>query len=241
MNNPLADFHFDLELDSVLNFMGYADPSKARKRIVLTAQEAMSHANEHADSWGQAIEVPLCGIDGEIIKLKCHDNTQVELKSSQLPKILRKASAIVILLVTAGQKITDESRSLMAEGKMSQALAVSATGSAMVVDLMKALTDQIFDYAQSRGLGTTLRVGPGYTGWHLEDQATLFDFYDRDLIPVTLSHGIMMEPEKSLMGIVGLVPGGKQAPEIEPCRICDLNNCDMRKAPFRGYDGQGSS
>lgn len=236
MKNCLADFHFEPDINSVLNFMGYADPQKARPKIRDMAQQELERANEWADSWGCAVEVPLCGIEAEKIFLK-RGEEQVCLHSSQLPKILRKSDAVSILLVTAGRKVTEESRRLMAAGKMTQALAVSAVGSAMVVDLMKALTDRVYEEAKTKEHGITLRVGPGYTGWHLQDQATLFSFYETANIPVTLNHGVMMEPEKSLLGMVGLNPGGKRAPEIEPCRICDLKNCDMRKAPFRGYDG----
>lgn len=238
MQNQLPDYHFDLDIDTVLNFMGYNDPAKARPKIRDTALAEMARVNEWVDSWGAAVEVPLCGIQDDEIYLKKHD-AQVVLKSTQLPKILRKSDAVAILLVTAGRKVTDESRKLVAAGKMSQALAVSAVGSAMVVELMKELTRQVFSGAQQRGYGTTLRVGPGYTGWHLNDQPILFSFYEDHHIPVTLNHGVMMEPEKSLLGMVGLTPGGKEAPEIEPCRICDLKGCDMRKAPFRGFDGQG--
>ena len=245
MENQLASYCFNLELNSVLNFMGYADPERARPKIRLIAEEELARANDFADSWGQAVQVPLCGIRDEEILLKKNDD-QVFLRSAQLPKILRKSDAVSILLVTAGRKITEESRRLMAAGKMTQALAVSAVGSAMVVDLMKELTRQVFTEAQKRNYGTTLRVGPGYTGWHLNDQSTLFSFFDqsagaRGALPITLNHGVMMEPEKSLLGMVGLNPGGKEAPEIEPCRICDLKGCDMRKTAFRGFDGQGQA
>lgn len=236
MKNSLADFQFELDINSVLNFMGYADPQKARPKIRDLALEEMKRANDLADSWGCAVEIPLCGIQEEEIYLK-RGEEQVSLRSSQLPKILRKSDGVAILLVTAGRKVTEESRRLMAAGKMTQALAVSAVGSAMVVDLMKALTDRVYEEAAAKEHGITLRVGPGYTGWHLNDQSTLFSFYETDNIPITLNHGVMMEPEKSLLGMVGLNPGGKRAPEIEPCRICDLKGCDMRKVAFRGFDG----
>jgi len=240
MENRLAGFQFDLDINSVLNFMGYADTSKVRPKIRDMAVEAMAQAQQFEDSWGCAVEVALCGIREEEIFLR-RGVEQVSLRSAQLPKILRKSDAVSILLVTAGRKITDESRRLMAAGKMTQALAISAVGSAMVVDLMKVLTDQVYEEAQARDHGITLRVGPGYTGWHLNDQPTLFSFYEADEIPITLNHGVMMQPEKSLLGMVGLNPGGKRAPEIEPCRICDLKGCDMRKAPFRGFDGQSAA
>lgn len=232
--NRLADYQYQLELDRVLNFMGYNDPSKARKPVLKIVEEQMARAADFAEPWAAAVEVPLCGIENDRIHLK-HGLDQLVLKSDQLPKILRHAESVVVLLASAGDKTTQESRRLMAEGKQGQALAIDAIGSAMVVEAMKALTDQVSADAERRGYGTTLRVGPGYTGWHFGDQAILFRFFeDRPGLPITMSDGIMMQPQKSLLGMVGLNPGGKKAPEIEPCRLCDLQNCTMRKAPFRG-------
>jgi uncharacterized protein len=232
--NRLAGYRYQLERDSVLNFMGYGDTSKARKPVLKIADEYLARAAEFSEPWAASVEVPLCGIENDKIHLK-HGMDQVVLHSEQLPKILRNAESVVILLASAGDKTTEESRRLMADGKQGQALAVDAMGSAMVVEAMKALTDQVSAEAQQRGYGTTLRVGPGYTGWHFGDQAILFRFFEgRPGLPVTMSDGIMMRPQKSLLGMVGLNPGGKKAPEIEPCRLCDLQNCMMRKAPFRG-------
>lgn len=230
--NRLAGYRYQLDRDSVLNFMGYSDPSKARKPVLKIADEHMARAEAFAEPWATSIEVPLCGIEHDKIYLK-HGLEQVALHSEQLPKILRHAESVVILLASAGDKTTEESRRLMADGKQGQALAIDAVGSAMVVEAMKALTDSVAAEAEQRGYGTTLRVGPGYTGWHFGDQAILFKFFEgRAGLPITMSDGIMMRPQKSLLGMVGLNPGGKKAPEIEPCRLCDLQNCMMRKAPF---------
>ena len=236
MNNQLSEHNYNLDMDTVLNFMGYSDFSKVRDKVRLIAEKEILRVDEFHEPWGQSIETSVCGIEQGDVFLKKNESS-VCLKSESLANILRKSDSVAILLVTAGTKTTEESRRLVSEGKMAQALAVSAVGSAMVVDLMKALTHKVFTKAQQRNYGTTLRVGPGYTGWHLNDQATLFSFYDDFAVPIDMSHGVMMSPEKSLLGMVGLNPGGTEAPEIEPCRICDLQGCDMRKSPFRGFNG----
>lgn len=234
LTNRLAGYQYQLDRDSVLNFMGYAEPAKARKPVLKVADEQIARAAEFAEPWAASVEVALCGIENDKIHLKL-GLEQVVLNSEQLPKILRHAESVVILLASAGDRITEEAKRLMADGKQGQALAIDAVGSAMVVEAMKALTDIVSAEAAPRGYGTTLRVGPGYTGWHFGDQAILFRFFEgRAGLPVTMSDGIMMRPQKSLLGMVGLNPGGKKAPEIEPCRLCDLQNCMMRKAPFRG-------
>lgn len=236
LDNRLAGYRYSLDRDSVLNFMGYSDPSKARKPVLKVADEQIQRAQEFAEPWATSVEVPLCGIDSDRIHLK-YGAEQLVLHSEQLPKILRHAESVVILLASAGDRVTEEARRLMADGKQGQALAMDAVGSAMVVEAMKVLTDQVAAAAARQGYGTTLRVGPGYTGWHFGDQAILFRFFD-GRVPVTMSDGIMMRPQKSLLGMLGLNPGGKPAPEIEPCRLCDLQNCMMRKAPFRGSSEQ---
>jgi hypothetical protein len=236
--NRLVDYQYQLEQERVLNFMGYADTSKARKPVLKIVEEQMARVAEFAEPWGACVEVPLCGIEDDKIHLK-HGLDQLVLNSEQLPKILRHADSVVMLLASAGDKTTQESRRLMAEGKPGQAMAIDAVGSAMVVEAMKALTDIVAADAAQRGYGTTLRVGPGYTGWHFGDQAILFRFFEgSEGLPVTMSDGIMMQPQKSLLGMIGLNPGGRKAPEIEPCRLCDLQNCSMRKAPFRGSAGE---
>lgn len=233
LENILAGYHYPLALDTVLNFMGYSDVSKARKPVLKVAHEQIERARELAEPWGAFVEAPLCGISDNKIFLK-DGLEQVELCSEQLPKILRNAESCVMLLASAGDAVTQEARRLMAEGKQGQALALDAVGSTMVVEAMKALTDVVSEQAIARGLGTTLRVGPGYTGWNFGDQAILFRFFEgREGLPISMSDGIMMRPQKSLLGMVGLNPGGKKAPEIEPCRLCDLQNCMMRKAPYR--------
>lgn len=232
--NRIEGYRYTLPRDTVLNFMGYSDPSKARKPVLKVLDEQLARATECAAPWGASVEVPLCGITDDRIILK-DGISQIELRSEQLPKILRQAEAVVILLASAGDAATQLSRQLMADGKQGQALAMDAIGSAMVVEAMKALTDVVSAEAEARGYGTTLRVGPGYTGWQFGDQSILFRFFDgKTGVPVTMSDGIMMRPQKSLLGMVGLNPGGKRAPEIEPCRLCDLKNCMMRKAPYRG-------
>jgi hypothetical protein len=188
LTNQLANYQYQLERERVLNFMGYSDPSKARKPVLKILDEQMLRATDFAEPWAASIEVPLCGIENDRIHLK-HGMDQLVLKSEQLPKILRNAESVVILLASAGDKTTAESRRLMSEGKSGQALAIDAVGSAMVVEAMKALTDRVSDDAEKRGYGTTLRVGPGYTGWHFGDRGhsvqvlrgvrRIADYYER--------------------------------------------------------------
>jgi hypothetical protein len=111
---------------------------------------------------------------------------------------------------------------------------VDAIGSVVAETLMGRLGRIIQGRAQRRQNGTTIHYGPGYAGWRLADQGVLFSYFSHEDVPVRLNEQLMMKPVKSLIGIVGLTPGGKHAPEIIPCQLCDLESCSMRRIKYRG-------
>jgi hypothetical protein len=228
----------ELAEESVLHFMGYQEADEATGPVIGIVREQLENLSRFSDYWGAALEVPIQIIEKDRIQLRAGDGN-VWLTSTQIPTIVRNCKSVVILLVTAGQDVSNESQRLWKGADPLPGFVLDAVASAMAVELMKTLTHQVFKGASKRQLGTTLRVGPGYTGWNIEDQAGLFScFADQD-IPVSLNSSMVMEPQKSLLGLVGLTPDGKQAKEIEPCRICDFQNCRMRKAVYRGYPKQG--
>jgi len=235
MLNQLDNYQYQLDEAMVLHFMGYNDTDVVSEQILDMVREQMQTVYQFSDQWGTTIEVPIERVTKQEVVLRGNpeDGDQIALKSSQLPKILRRCEHVVILLVTAGAKISNAATWSQDQDPLA-AFIRDALGSAMVVELMKSLTQQVFDAAQPRQYGTTLRLGPGYTGWHIHDQATLFSHFNGKTIPVLFEQNSMMKPEKTLLGLLGLRPNGKQAPEVEPCRVCDLDGCRMRRFEFRG-------
>jgi hypothetical protein len=238
MLNQLADYQYQVDEALVLHFMGYNPKDTVSPPILEVVQSQLPLVGQFDDQWGASIELPIQEVAEQQVILNGQQvpsaNDNIVLRSSQLPRVLQRCDAVVILLVTAGPTITETTR---AASDPLEAFVLDALGSAMTVALMKALTRQVFTTAQCRGYGTTLRMGPGYTGWHIDDQATLLGCFDKDTMPVQFADGTMMKPEKTLLGLTGLRPEGKEAPEIEPCRVCDLPNCRMRLFEFRGIPG----
>jgi len=232
MLNQLANHQYRLDESLVLHFMGYSTADQVREPILATVREQITSTRLFADQWGSSVEAPVTVIRNDEVVLQRNED-KVALKSNQLPKVLRHCDAVAILLVTAGDEISREARRVQSEDPLT-AFILDAIGSAMVVELMQSLTGQVFTEAQQRGYGTTLRLGPGYTGWHIDDQALLYSYFNAESIPVSFESGTMMKPEKTLIGLLGLRPNGKEAPEIEPCRVCDLADCRLRRSPFRG-------
>jgi cobalamin-dependent methionine synthase I len=147
---------------------------------------------------------------------------------------MNRASSLRLVVVTLGQRISAEVQRLMEEAHMMDAMALDAAGTVATGQLMRRLVEGVCEDALASGLGTTIRYGPGYTGWELDDLGVLFADLSGREVPVSLTEQLSMRPEKSLVNVVGVVPGGRAAPEIVPCRICDLESCSARREPYRG-------
>ncbi len=237
MLNQLENYHYQPDEAMVLHFMGYGKADQVNEPILQIVHDQMQQIQRFSDQWGTTLEVPITRVTEEEVILQqagsAPEGNSVCLKSRQLPSVLRECDTAVILLASAGEEISSASKQSQDQDPL-EAFIIDAMGSAMVVELMQTLTRQVFTTAKQRSYGTTLRLGPGYTGWHIDDQAALFSYFDRESIPVLFEQGSMMKPQKTLLGLLGLKPHGKEAPEIEPCRICDLADCRMRRFAFRG-------
>ena len=73
----------------------------------------------------------------------------------------------------------------------------------------------------------TNRFSPGYCGWKLTEQKTLFTLLGGMPCGIHLCDVCLMTPEKSISGIIGV--GHKVNEKAYGCRFCDLKTCYKRK------------
>ncbi|CAB1368328.1 hypothetical protein [Denitratisoma oestradiolicum] len=229
MINRLADRKLIVDRNELHHLMGYPHGQPISPPIQEVINEQLAQLDGLAQPWGTWLEIPIECIDGEQIRL----TDQGCLRSRRLSKILRKSSAIRLILATLGPRVSEKVRQYTDDGDMLEALALDSAATAAISSLMEGLQADSCKDASSRGLGSTLRYGPGYTEWELSDIEVLFNYLPKGQVPVRLNDQHMMIPEKSLLAIVGLVPGGRsESPKVDPCRICDLKNCVLRKQPY---------
>jgi hypothetical protein len=75
-----------------------------------------------------------------------------------------------------------------------------------------------------------LRYSPGYCGWHISGQRKLFDFLKPETIGISLRESHLMEPLKSVSGVVIVGPAGIHAfqDEYPFCERCKTHGCRER-------------
>jgi len=229
LKNFVAQEKLCVERAKLLQALGYPARAQPAAPVIEICEQQAARIEALAQPWGSWREVNVEAIQNGRIRLAGGR----ELASLRLSQILSRAEAVIVLIVTLGEKFTKEVRRLSSEGSMLEAMALDASGTVATNELMNQLRKRACREAQQRGYGATIRYGPGYTGWELRDMAVLFSYFDREDAPVRLNPQMMMTPEKSLLNLVGLTSDGRVAREPVPCRICDLENCSVRREPYR--------
>lgn len=231
MRNALKDHRAAVHEQDVLRAMGYPDGALVSEPVRRVCREQLARVGELADPWGSSREVRIESVAGDRVDL----GAGRMLRSRRVASMLRRATSVEVCLVTLGGAVSAEVSRLVADGSMIEALALDAAATAATNGLMEELRERVCATAAERRSGTTIPYGPGYTGWRIGDMPVLLSCLDQADVPVRLNEQLMMIPQKSLLCVVGIVPGGKRGrTEVLPCRLCDLDHCSLRRAPYRG-------
>lgn len=71
------------------------------------------------------------------------------------------------------------------------------------------------------------RYSPGYCEWHVGGQRSLFSLLDDNRTGVTLTESCLMQPIKSVSGIIGIGTNIQKRPY--GCSICHSSTCVYRR------------
>lgn len=148
--------------------------------------------------------------------------------SGQIGKFLAAAERVAVFAVTAGSGISACVRDATRSGDMFAAWVADAVGSWAAESAADALMLRV-----RRHLGEaeelTLRYSPGYCGMPMREQRHLFALMPAAQIGVFLLPSLLMQPLKSISGLVGLAPAASVARHRSPCDVCPRVECPMRR------------
>ena len=140
---------------------------------------------------------------------------------------LKKADRAILFLCTAGPDIVNKSKKLMSEGDLMTGYVYDVIGSTVVESAMDLIHNDIEKNMALEGLGVTDRYSPGYCGWQVAEQPKLFSFFPEKYCGITLTESSLMDPIKSVSGIIGVGEKAKRKGYV--CDLCDIKNCVYRK------------
>lgn len=134
---------------------------------------------------------------------------------------------------TIGDGLERRVDALIAAREFPVAFMLDSMGWAAVESLAVQLNNLVCNRLIGDSIKATYRLSPGYTGWDIWDQRTLFDLLPADRIGVRINEYCVMIPGKSLSFGIGIGPEVR-VEQSSKCERCDLRGCVYRLAPYRG-------
>ena len=139
---------------------------------------------------------------------------------------IKDAEEVALFICTAGPEIGERSRRSMKEGDLLRGYIYDVIGSEVVENAADRMQEELKAEAAVRGKKITNRFSPGYCGWDVAEQHKLFTFFRENFCGITLTESALMNPVKSVSGIIGAGRDVKYAPY--QCHVCDDKNCIYR-------------
>ncbi len=154
--------------------------------------------------------------------------------ASVVADIFPHADHLALFTVTLGE----ETGRVITEGFATHDFAHAAMLDAMAsesADLTAELAERCFEsMLRDQGWGApdggVLRYSPGYCGWDVTGQKRLFQYLAPERIGVTLSDSCLMQPLKSVSGVI--IAGPREIHRFPPsysfCSRCETQECRDR-------------
>lgn len=144
-------------------------------------------------------------------------------------EFLGASECVAAFIATAGLNVERLASELIQGGDHLAAMVVNAVGAERAEAAEAVVIEQLLEQARLCGFAPTLPYSPGYCGMALAEQRTLFSLFGGHDVGVTLSETCLMQPLKSVSGLIGLGPTEKVQAFGSPCDRCELYNCAMRR------------
>ncbi|HEY6867970.1 MAG TPA: vitamin B12 dependent-methionine synthase activation domain-containing protein [Candidatus Eisenbacteria bacterium] len=151
-----------------------------------------------------------------------------------LEVIAPRAERLALFVATVGSDLTTAIRGLFDRNDAPLAVMLDAVASAAADRLAERIAARFLARAGADGAGhlRVLAYSPGYCGWHVTGQRALFERLEPEEIGVSLNPSCLMDPLKSVSGV--LVAGAgvihRFAPEWPFCDDCADRPCRARIA-----------
>lgn len=140
---------------------------------------------------------------------------------------MKNASHLAAFVCTAGEIFSELSDEYFEKGDFPEAFIVDSIGSVTVENAMDKIQLLLEKEMNSAGMKISNRYSPGYCEWPVIGQQVLFSLIGDNSTGVTLTESCLMQPIKSVSGIIGIGKNIKKYPY--GCSICNSKSCVYRK------------
>jgi hypothetical protein len=222
----LEDLPIFVRRDEVLRALGYGRGGKPDPGTAALIEQFITRGQELADPRAIFRIEPVTSVDAGQLSLA--DGTRFR---GAIGQYIGPASHVAIFITTVGPALEAEAHQLMRGGNLLEGAILDAVGSDAAERVADLLSERVAERAADLdpGYAITPRYSPGYCGMHLTQQQPLFAAIDASAVGVKLSDVCLMDPIKSVSGLIGI--GDNLAIDNigTPCQRCSKTDCMMRR------------
>jgi hypothetical protein len=211
----------------VLRYLGYPEGVAPNARITGILDHWIDEASRIATP--RAIYRVLPVIDKDRKSLRVETAAGLTEFRGAIGEFLDSSLSIAVFIATAGPQVEQLASKLLREHDDLGAMILNAIGAERAEAAEAVVIRQLREAAQPAGMAPTLPYSPGYCGMKLVEQRKLFSLFDTQRVGVTLTPECLMQPIKSVSGLVGLGLAEDVVAFGSPCDRCELQNCNMRR------------
>jgi len=218
---------------SILSLQGVPEDSDIRPQILDDAKRAIGLFENLADPLAVYSEIK----PGKFESI--YQGIGLNSDPNPIEKVYKRSRSMALFAATSGPKVTRKISELFAEGEFSLGNMLDSAASCGT-DLMTPIIESSFQYDLFRtgrfdDGDVVLAYSPGYCGWHISAQKELFEYLHPEEIGITLRDSFLMEPLKSISGV--LLAGPRKIHVFETtypfCADCKSRTCQERINRFK--------
>jgi hypothetical protein len=231
MQNKIFQFDFNdlkLSVSQIENIIGFNEGDD-REFVKNMIGEVLTESAEIASVRAQYTIFGKVRFENDN-KLVIVNNTSFNIKKIVFGQI-KKSDSVALFLCTAGEEIGKRSRKAMHEKDLLRGYIFDVIGSEIAEAAADLMQNDLEKSAAESGIKITNRYSPGYCGWNVSEQHKLFNLIPYNYCGIRLTESALMDPEKSVSGIIGLGSNVKRNPYT--CNMCDMKDCIYRKVKER--------
>ncbi len=214
--------------DAVFENQGIPPGAPVDQRVVALYDDAVDLFMQTADCMG---------IISEISSPDCaavyHGEGQNE-PQTPVGVILGRANDLALFAVTLGEPICVKIAELFGSNDYALGCMLDSVASVSTDRAAEVAENRFREILLARGslasASAVLRYSPGYCGWHMSGQKKLFEFLKPDRIGIKLRDSFLMEPLKSVSGVV--IAGSREIHDFPMaysfCAQCETRGCRER-------------
>ncbi|MBI4580898.1 MAG: hypothetical protein HY718_14415 [Planctomycetes bacterium] len=220
----VVDLDVRVEPDEVLRMMGCGKQTRVRPEHQALVERLIEETRPRIHARGTYRVHPVTRM------------TDTELALGSYPPVrgpiagfLRPATRVAAFVVTVGDEIERLADQRLRAGARLEGYVLNAVGSAAADAAVDALADVVYFEEAGADEALTPPFSPGYCGLPLEEQISVFAVVNAKAIGVRLLPTMIMQPIKSVSGLIGIGNSEQVEAHGVPCQWCDLTTCIMRR------------